>query len=307
MSNTSASVLKVAASQLGTVGGRKYWDYVMGSGYVSGAATPWCACFVSWCFHEAGAKCAGLPAASCTYGIYANAKKAGKVVGVSSARRGDLILFDFDRNGSDAEHVGIIEEVGDTVFVCIEGNTSPENNAAGNTVARRVRAKRYAFAIIRPDYDEGQRPGKAVNSVGMYYRVHVQGLGWLPAVHDGQVAGTVGQSLRVEALKLMPPAGVTLTVNAHLQGIGWKSYPNVRRGKPSGTGSSPNDPIIGSVGERRRLEAIQLHADGLPEGKRLRYRVHVQGIGWMPWVEAGKVAGTTGKRKRLEAIQIEIV
>lgn len=152
MSNTAASVLSVARSQLGVKSGRKYWDYVMGSGYISGGATPWCACFVSWVFHEAGAKCAGLPAASCTYGIYAKALKAGKVVSVASARPGDVVLFNFDHIKSDAEHVGIVESVGSGTLVTIEGNTNAGGSSTGGQVCKKVRSKANVFAIVRPDY-----------------------------------------------------------------------------------------------------------------------------------------------------------
>ena len=152
MSNDAASVLEVARSQLGVKSGRKYWDYVMGGGYESGSATPWCACFVSWCFHQAGAKCAGLPAASCTYGIYAKALKAGKVVSVASARPGDVVLFNFDHIKSDAEHVGIVESVGSGTLVTIEGNTNAGGSSTGGQVCKKVRSKANVFAIVRPDY-----------------------------------------------------------------------------------------------------------------------------------------------------------
>lgn len=302
MSNTAKSVLAVAASQVGIRTGETYWDYVMGSGYRNGSATPWCACFVSWVFHRAGAKCAGLPAASCTYGIYPRAVQARAVVPTGKARPGDVILFNFDRNESDAEHVGIIEEVRDGYFRTIEGNTNAQGSSTGGQVARKVRPKSNTFAIVRPDYDSDvpkQPESKRVNDFGLAYRAHVERAGWLPPVHDGQIAGTVGCSARLEALKFMPPKGVRLTVNAHMQGIGWRSYEGIERGR--------YDPVVGTTGEGRRLEAVQIHAEGLPEGKRLRYRAHVQGVGWQPWVESGKVAGTTGRRLRLEAIQVEIV
>ena len=152
MSNTAKSVLEVAKSQMGTTGGRKYWDYVMGGGYISGSATPYCACGVSWVFYKAGAKCAGLPSASCTYGIYAGAKKAGKVVPVSQARAGDVILFDFDSHHGDAEHVGIIRDVGTNTFVCYEFNTSSAGSTTGGHQMVKVRNKKYTFAIVRPSY-----------------------------------------------------------------------------------------------------------------------------------------------------------
>lgn len=159
MSNTAASVLEVAKSQMGTTGGKKYWDYVMGGGYVNGSVTPYCACGVSWVFHKAGARCAGLPSASCTYGIYAGAKKAGKVVPVSQARAGDVILFDFDSHHGDSEHVGIIRDVGASTFVCYEFNTSSAGSTTGGHQMVKVRNKKYTFAIVRPDYE--QKPATA--------------------------------------------------------------------------------------------------------------------------------------------------
>lgn len=152
MSNTASSVLDVARSQIGIKSGKKYWDYVMGSGYVSGSATPWCACFVSWVFHEAGAKCAGLPSASCTYGIYVGALKAKAIVKTSEAKPGDVILFNFDKSPDDAEHTGIIEEVREGFFVTIEGNTNAQGSSTGGQVARKVRPKSNTFAVVRPSY-----------------------------------------------------------------------------------------------------------------------------------------------------------
>ena len=156
MANTAEDVLKIAKAQMGTSGGKKYWNYVMGGGYVSGSATPYCACGVSWVFHEAGAKCAGLPSASCTYGIYEGAKKKGKVVPVSQAKPGDVILFDFDSYHGDAEHCGIIRDVGTDTFVCYEFNTSTAGSTTGGHQMVKVRRKKYTFAIIRPDYDKAK-------------------------------------------------------------------------------------------------------------------------------------------------------
>lgn len=307
MSNDAKSVLAVAASQVGIRTGEKYWNYLLKCGfnlgkYVSGSVTPWCAGFVSWVFHDAGAKCAGLPAASCTYGIYPKALAAKAVVPVSKAKPGDVILFNFDRNPDDAEHVGIIKEVHDGYFRTIEGNTNAQGSSTGGQVAVKYRPKSNTFAIIRPQYDEPEKPkqpdSKRVNNFGLAYRAHVERAGWLPVVHDGQVAGTVGQSVRLEALKFTPPKGIRLDVDVHMQGIGWKSY-TAELGK--------YDPVMGTTGQKRRVEAVRITAHGLPSGKKLRYRAHVQGTGWQPWQEAGNVAGTTGKSLRLEALQVEIV
>ena len=53
------------------------------------------------------------------------------------------------------------------------------------------------------------------------------------------------------------------------------------------------------------LEAVQLRLTSqLAANFDLAYRVHVQSIGWMPWVKNGATAGTTGRGLRIEAIQI---
>ena len=156
-----------------------------------------------------------------------------------------------------------------------------------------------------------QEAGKPVNDAGIWYRAHVEKAGWLPAVRDGQTAGTTGQSARLEAIKITPPEGLVLDVIAHVQKLGNKEYRNIHKGESSGTGSSDNNPIIGTTGERLRLEAIKIKVVENTTGKFLRYRGHVQGKGWLPWRSApkgtyGAWAGTTGESRRLEAIQIEL-
>lgn len=64
---------------------------------------------------------------------------------------------------------------------------------------------------------------------------------------------------------------------------------------------------IGTTGQGKRLEAITIYFENTTgyEGT-MMYRVHVQDIGWMDWVEAGNPAGTTGQSKRIEAIEIKL-
>jgi len=110
---------------------------------------------------------------------------------------------------------------------------------------------------------------------------HIQNLGW----QDGeQTIGTVGQSLRLEAVKI-DLQGVEY--RAHVQDIGWLDW--VASGE-----------VAGTTGESRRMEAIQIVGP-------VQYRAHVQDIGWMDWVNSGETAGTTGQSKRLEAIEIKML
>ena len=57
---------------------------------------------------------------------------------------------------------------------------------------------------------------------------------------------------------------------------------------------------IGTTGMGKRLESITINfANNTSYEGTLMYRVHVQDIGWMDWVEAGSPAGTSGKSKRI--------
>lgn len=194
------------------------------------------------------------------------------------------------------------------------GTTGRQGDQDGTEVARGpylpkrwAKAFRYSGPVRKPR----QVPGTASNDMGLRYRAHVEKAGWLPSVHDGQTAGTTGQSARMEAIKITPPEGVVLDVMAHVQRKGNMEYLGIKKGKSSGTGSSQTDPIIGTVGLGLRLEGIWVRAQ-VPEGRELRYRAHVQGAGWLPWQTAkaktyGGLAGTTGQGLRLEAVQMELI
>lgn len=158
-----------------------------------------------------------------------------------------------------------------------------------------------------PAPENPQVPGEAVNNAGLSYRAHVADYGWLDAVHDGQVAGTTGKSKQLEAIKITPPDGLELTVQVHVQDKGWVTYEGVKKGASSGEGSSPNDPIMGTVGESKRIEAIEITPTKNTTGKKLMYQVHVAGHGWTGWVEAGGATGTTGILTAIEAIQMKLV
>lgn len=152
-----------------------------------------------------------------------------------------------------------------------------------------------------------QVSGNPVNDAGFAYRAHVQGLGWLDPVRDGQTAGTTGYGLRLEAIKITPPEGMVLDAKCHIQDVGWTRYDGIKRGASSGTGSSDNDPVIGTAGKSLRAEALELDVVSNATGKTLCYRVHLADVGWTGWVEEGYAAGTVGIGKQIEAVQFKLV
>ncbi len=64
---------------------------------------------------------------------------------------------------------------------------------------------------------------------------------------------------------------------------------------------------LGTTGQSKRVEAITIYFNNnTGYSGTLQYRVHVQDIGWMDWVDAGQMAGTSGLAKRLEGIEMRL-
>lgn len=122
----------------------------------------------------------------------------------------------------------------------------------------------------------------------LHYRVHQQSIGWEEVHQSGEVAGQVGKSLRVEAIKIDYPKH-DVYAKAHIQSKGWVDY-----------GKITSDTIIGSVGQSKRIECICLKGN-------FRYRVYLQKTGWTAWTKADGIStlGTVGQELRIEAIQLE--
>ena len=129
----------------------------------------------------------------------------------------------------------------------------------------------------------------------VYYRAHVQSIGWMDWVKNGEIAGTTGESKRIEAIqiKIVLKNTDNITYRAHVQSIGWMDSVNGAK-------------ISGTTGQSLRLEGVKISLSGDLSGGDINYRAHVQSIGWMDWVKNGEIAGTTGQSKRLEAIQLKL-
>lgn len=141
--------------------------------------------------------------------------------------------------------------------------------------------------------------GKAyIQKPSISYKAHVENKGWLNEVKEGGIAGTSGNSLRMEAFiinLLNEDKSSGVEYRAHCSEIGWQNW--VSSGKTAGT-----------TGKSRAVEALQIKLKGkLADYFDIYYRVHVSGIGWLGWASNGQSAGTTGGRRQAEAFQIQLV
>lgn len=137
---------------------------------VKGWKYPWCCVFVWWVFKKAGAsklffdgkKIASAP----DFGDWAIAKKLK--VSKKNGRPGDLVLFDFNHNGT-SDHIGIIEKVNsDGTYSTIEGNTSLKSNDNGGKVMRRKRSQSQINYLVRPKYSKATSTAKKTVDTSKY-------------------------------------------------------------------------------------------------------------------------------------------
>ncbi|WP_373483040.1 ice-binding family protein [Acetobacterium sp.] len=144
---------------------------------------------------------------------------------------------------------------------------------------------------------ENQRTTEAASPVGVTYQTHVQNQGWSGWVADGEISGTAGQGLRMEALKIQlvnAPAEARIEYHVHVENQGDQS---VRK----------NGELAGTEGQGLRLEAVNINLINMP-GYSVEYRVHIENQGWTQgWVSDGALAGTRGLGLRLEAMEIRII
>ena len=131
------------------------------------------------------------------------------------------------------------------------------------------------------------------------YQTHIEDYGWQDIRKDGQMAGTSGESKRLEGIKINldnnSSYNGTIEYCTHIEGIGWQGW-------------KKNGQISGTEGQSKQIEAIKIKlTEEMAAHYDVYYRVHVQELGWMDWASNGEAAGTAGYIYRIEAIQIELV
>ena len=112
----------------------------------------WCGMFVSWVYAQAGRQ---LPKIGFSKGFagcqtaVAYFKKKGWIT--DDPIPGDIVFFDWNKDGR-YDHTGIfVEKVSDNEFITIEGNTSFTNQSNGGQVMRRKRSSSVAIFVHIPE------------------------------------------------------------------------------------------------------------------------------------------------------------
>lgn len=140
----------------------------------------WCMAFASVVAHRA--KIENFPWEVSTYYALQTLKARGVVFTNShDSKRGDLVFFDWDGNGTP-NHVGFVVSVDDDTITTIEGNKgdtvgirtvnhtsrsllafAPTDNALSDPI-ERARIEKLAWEVIRGVYGNGERRREALGN-----------------------------------------------------------------------------------------------------------------------------------------------
>ena len=113
----NTAIVDRAKSQVGNVGGQPYWSW-----YGFNSRVEWCACFVSWCYNQAG-KSEPRFAACQSQGIpWFQSHGQWGDRNYPNIAPGDAIFFDWDGDGS-ADHVGLVIGTDGQRVYTVEGNS----------------------------------------------------------------------------------------------------------------------------------------------------------------------------------------
>ena len=225
-------------------------------------------------------------------------KKEGEISGTTGESK-RLEAIQIELYGEIAEHYDVyyrvhIENIGWMNWA--------KNGQKAGSEGKSYRLEAIEVVLVNkgnnPPKRDNMNTDKKFVGLQLAYKTHIQNIGWQNYVYDGALAGTEGQSLRMEAinieLKDQQYSG-DISYRGHVQDIGWMSF--VKNGE-----------LTGTEGQSKRLEAIEIKLTGeMAEHYDVYYRVHVENIGWMNWAKNGEKAGSEGQSKRLEAVEIVLV
>ena len=179
-----------------------------------------------------------------------------------------------------------------------------KDGATAGTTGRGLRVEALTVSLCGDDLTQGTVSG------GVEYQAHVQNIGWQGWASNGGVAGTSGQSLRVEAIRMRLTGAIandySIYYRVHVQNIGWMTW-------------AKDGEAAGSEGMGQRVEAVQIRlvpktaaapdnagasiGQAFAKPSAVSYQTSVQNDGWQAQVSGGASAGTTGQGKAVELVR----
>lgn len=171
-------------------------------------------------------------------------------------------------------------------------NTWKNDGQVSGTTGQSKKLEDIKIALANP------KQGQSVQ-----YNVHVQDIGWIGGISDGNSLKTQEKDLKIEAIQIqlkgMPE--YTVMYRVHIQDIGWQEW-------------KANGQIAGTEGQNKRIEAIEIKIEKRrflgneqkPTNADINYTAHIENIGWSGYAKDGETIGTMWEGKRMEAIKIDV-
>ena len=113
----NTELVDLAKQQVGNVGGYPYWSW-----YGFNSRVEWCACFVSWCYNQAGKSEPSFAGCQSQGVPWFQSRGQWGARDYENIAPGDAIFFDWDLDGS-ADHVGIVIGTDGSRVYTVEGNS----------------------------------------------------------------------------------------------------------------------------------------------------------------------------------------
>lgn len=223
-------------------------------------------------------------------------KKNGELSGTSGEKK-RLEAIKIQLTGSMAEKYDIYYRVHAQNYGWLDW---AKNGEKSGTQGYGYRLEAIQIQLVKKG---DMAPGNVKNAfkvkpMRIKYESHIRNIGWQKTKYDGEMSGTIGKNLPMEAVKISLE-GVSYTggieYSAHVRNIGWQKFVS-------------GNVIAGTTGKALSVEAIKVRLTGeMAENYDVYYRAHVQNIGWMNWVKNEEIAGTTGRARHVEAIEVKLV
>ena len=178
----------------------------------------------------------------------------------------------------------------------VSAETDSSNEQIGTAESTASDSKETTDSSFQPQNKVPQTDESTLRTArpSITYSTHVKNRGWLPNVSSGQLSGTTGQSLQVEAFRIHLSSSLSgaIEYTSYVQGSGWQNW-------------VANGAISGTTGQVKQIEGINIRLTGqLAATYNVYYRVHVRNFGWLPWTMNGNPSGTLGYGHQIEAIEI---
>ncbi len=231
-------------------------------GYAIKLSDEWCDAFVSAC----AIACGAVDIIGTEVGVPKHVdifKNKGIWLGRVKPQPGDVIVFDWDGNGS-GDHIGYVYSVDGNYIITIEGNYNEE-------VAKRTITYNHPVILgyARPEYETSEKDDetskddkKTTNEVDVYYRVCTQKHKWLQEVKNlSDFAGWQNSPIVGVAMKVSKGY---IKYRVHIKGGKWLSWV---------TGYNIKDFVNGYAGNGQVIDAIQIYYY-TPKGMKLKEAVY---------------------------------